>query len=114
MLAMFAILARETAVDSAVAAPFQSVHLLTPPADSQRVIGGKNEAYMKALIPLANALSVAATAQRGDGRIVEAIKKAADAQSRVDEIAQGMPLDPAVRRLLEAPIRQAEQLLHAR
>jgi type VI secretion system protein ImpL len=119
LLALLSLASQHTAIDSApVAAIFQPVHSVTPPA-SERLIGAPNQAYMSALLGLQSAVEQASAQGAGAADSVAApvLAAAASAKMAARQLAQGFKPDPAgridatVAKLLEDPITGVESLL---
>lgn len=126
LLAALAMVARNTDVDSIVAAAFQPVHTVIPP-NSKGNVHENNKSYVDALMALWGALeqvgfmqpnvdtaSAAALSQKGQ----EALGQVTQAKIAARQLAQKFAVDtaalkigPAVAALLEAPINGAEALL---
>ena len=121
LLGMLALAARHTAVDSAVAAAFQPVHLVTPPTLEGSYLADGNRPYVDALISLQSAVNQTAMSVAGmeDQAAAQATSAAATARVAARTLAQGFAPggDPAVGssvlRLLEDPIARVEPLLRS-
>lgn len=120
LLAMFALVSRNTSLDSlTVAAAFQPVHAVTPPGDTAKYIGPSNEAYVNALVALQSSLEQVAkgTPDGGDGAVGQALSDAAQARLAAKQLANKFQVDEAgkvhiiVEKLMEAPIIYAEASL---
>ena len=119
LLAMLALAARNTDVDSTVAAAFQPVHAVSPPADTTKYIVEANAAYVNALAQLQSSVAQVAAAPPGQGEAPaqQAAQNASAARLATTQLAQGFRIDgqthleTTVQRLLEAPIAHAEPLL---
>ncbi len=122
LLALLALVSRHTAVDTAAISPaFQPVHVVTPPGDTTKYIGGGNEAYVNALVSLqasleqvargaGDAASAAAGQALNDANQAELAAKQLANKFRIDQEA-GLHL--VVQRLLETPILNTETSLQA-
>lgn len=121
LLALFALAARNTAVDSQVVRPaFQPVQLVTPPGDSTKYIAGSNEAYVNALVTLQSSVEqIARGASDDQDAAGRALGDAAQARLATRQLANKFQVDQeasihrVVQRLLEAPILYAEATLRA-
>ena len=120
LLSLFSVAARNTAVPSPeIASVFQPVQSVTPPADTMKLIGQGNQAYMSALVAFQAAVAqAAATAgQAGESAAGQALGSAAAAKSAAVQIAASFTIDQqgqlhsTVQKLMEDPIRYAEALL---
>jgi type VI secretion system protein ImpL len=119
LLHMLAVASEHTAVDSVVASAFQPLHEVLPP-DAERYIGGANAEYMSALVELNLSFDqlASATGAAPAGAEAQAVGDAESAKRAIRLLAQSFHVDgearataDAVRRLLEAPVSQAEGLL---
>lgn len=122
LLALFALVARHTAVDSVRVAPaFQPVQVVTPSGDTTRYVGPSNEAYVNALVSLQASLDQIAKGppENVDAAISQAQGDAAQAKLATRQLANQFRLDEAgkthalVQRLMEAPILYVEGALLA-
>ena len=120
LLSLFSVAARNTAVPSQeIANVFQPVQTVTPPADTMKLIGQGNQAYMSALVAFQAAVAqAAATAgQAGESAAGQALGSAAAAKSAAVQIAASFTIDQqgqlhsTVQKLMEDPISYAEVLL---
>jgi type VI secretion system protein ImpL len=130
LLAALSLTARNTVVDSAMAAAFQPVQAVTPGAITDKFVSEKNQPYANALLGLQGAMEqVANMPQQRDSTSVLALRQAAQqammmqaSQAKVAarQLAQAFAVDPeagqigpAVSALLLAPIAAAEFHLSA-
>jgi type VI secretion system protein ImpL len=119
LLQMLSAASHHTAVDSVVARAFQPLHEVVAP-DAERYIGEGNESYMSALLELNLSFDQLASAS-GPAREAAEAQAASNAESAnraIRQMAQTFHIEgdargvaDAVRRLLEAPVSQAEGLL---
>lgn len=127
LLAALAMVARNTGVDSIVAAAFQPVHTVIPADAKGKYVNDGNQSYVNALVALQGALeqvsympaavdtaSTAALSQKG----LEALGQVSQAKSAARQLAQKFAVDTAavkvgssVEALLLAPINGAEGVL---
>jgi type VI secretion system protein ImpL len=116
VLQVLSVTSQNTHVSPTLDTLFQPAQLLTPPvAADNKLIGPGNEPYMKALGQLLAAMEQTATAQGAaqNQAAEQAVSAAATAKAAVSEIAQKFSIDQqgqvdaTVRRLLEAPINNA-------
>jgi type VI secretion system protein ImpL len=127
LLANLALVARNTAVDSTIAAAFQPVQIVTPPGTPGKNIGDSNQQYADALIalqgsieqvanmpPATDSSSAGALAQAG----VQALSQVTQAKVAARQLSQKFAIDTAaapvgsvVAALLVAPIEGAEAML---
>ncbi len=127
LLAALALAARNTIVDSGVAAAFQPVQVVTPGTVLDKYVGEGNQPYVNGLLALQGAVEqvgnlppaidsagAIATAQAGQ----QALTQATQAKVAARQVAQKFAVDsaaaqvgPAVAALLEAPITSAEGTL---
>ncbi len=96
---------------------FQPVQAVVPP-NSDRFVGGPNQAYMNALLQLQTAVEGAAGAQKLDDVVAApTLKSAADARIVTRQVAQTFRgdaeghVDSIVQKLMEDPITSVEALL---
>lgn len=127
ILGAIALAARNTAVDSGVAAAFQPLHALTPPAVRDKLVGEKNQPYLNGLVALQGAIEQIAalpppTDSTGAAQVsqaaVQAVAQAALAKTAARQASQLFALDAdaapvraPVEALLLAPIEGAETVL---
>jgi len=127
LLALLALVARNTAVDSGIAVAFQPVHAVTSPGAADKYVSPANEPYVNGLLALqgameqlgnmppvvdtASALAIAQAAQ-------QALAQATQAKVAARQLAQKFAVDsaaaqvgPVVATLLESPITGAEGAL---
>src|SRR6185503_38957 len=113
LLALFRLVSQNTNVPiTDVAAVFQSVQLVQPPADTVKLINEKNGPYMAALGTLQQALDKTANASgpTAVAAAAEAASNAGNARAAARNIAAGFTLNPIqslVQTLLEAPVTNA-------
>jgi type VI secretion system protein ImpL len=120
LLQLLALVSAETDVDSAVAAAFQPVHVLMPPAQTDRLIGEGNQAYVDALAGVGTALAplTAGPAAARDPAALAGVSSSTDqALNSVREVTQAFVIEgeagevgDAVAVLLESPIESARGL----
>ncbi|MGQ0649795.1 MAG: ImcF-related family protein, partial [Gemmatimonadaceae bacterium] len=129
LLATLSLVARNTAVDSGVAAAFQPVHTVTPPEATDKYVNDGNQQYVSALVGLQGALEqVTYLPPAVDTPSTQAIQQAAQqalgqvtqAKLAARQLAQKFAVDtaaaqvgPAVAVLLESPINGADGVLRA-
>ena len=119
LLELFSVAARNTGVTPDVATIFQPVQAVTPPADTTKLIGAGNQAYMGALVAFQAALEQAGAAvgPGADQAAGQAAGSAAAAKSAARQIAASFTIDQqgqvhgTVQKLMEDPISYAEALL---
>jgi type VI secretion system protein ImpL len=120
LLALFALIARNTAVDTVLVGPaFQPVHAVTPPGDTAKYIGPANEAYVNAVVALQASLDQVATGppDQSEAAVPQAQADAAKAKLATRQLANKFQLDRearvhlAVQKLMEDPIDYADGLL---
>ncbi len=121
LLAMLAIAARNTAVDSTsiISRAFQPVQVVTPGTVTDRYVSDGNAPYVQALAGLAAAVDGAANAPAGsgEGAAQMASGSASQAKLAVNQIAVGFAIDTAahvegtVQQLMMAPITSVEGFL---
>lgn len=121
LLALFALAARNTAMDTvALARAFQPVQLVAPAGDSTKLLAPGNQPYMAALLQLRAALDgvTQAPAGGGDAAAGQALQSAQGARMAAQQVAQSfITVDPearigaTVQRLMEDPITNVEGLL---
>jgi len=119
LLELFSVASRNTNVSSDIATVFQPVQSVTPPADTTKLNGQANQAYMTALIAFQAAVAQAATAQGQGGEAVagQALGSAAAAKSAAAQLASAFTIDQqgqvhsTVQKLMEDPVSYAEVLL---
>lgn len=121
LLAMFALAARNTGLDStsAVTRAFQPVHAVTPPGITDRYVSDANTPYVQALAGLAAAVDGAASAPPGgaEGAAQMAAGSASQARLAVNQVAVGFTIDTVahiegtVQQLLLAPITSIDGFL---
>ena len=127
LLATLALVARNTAVDSAMAAAFQPVHAVTPPGPPDKFVSDANQQYVNALVgaqaaleqvanmpPVVDTASAQAMAQSAQ----QALGPVSQAKVAARQLAQKFAVDTAavqvgspVAALLLAPIDGAEAAL---
>ncbi|HEY7237355.1 MAG TPA: ImcF-related family protein [Gemmatimonadaceae bacterium] len=119
LLELFSVAARNTNVAPDIATIFQPVQAVTPPADTTKLIGAGNQAYMGALVAFQASLEQAAAAvgPSADQAAGQAAGSAASAKSAARQIAASFTIDQqgqvhsTVQKLMEDPISYAEALL---
>jgi len=127
LLATLALVARNTAVDSAMAAAFQPVHAVTPPGAPDKFVSDANQQYVSGLVGLQAALEQVtnmppvvdtASAQAMAQAAQQALAPATQAKVAARQLAQKFAVDtaavqvgPPVATLLLAPIDGAEAAL---
>ena len=120
LLALFAIVSHNTAVDTVMVGPaFQPVQAVTPPSDTVKYIGPSNEAYVSALVALQASLEQIAKAppDQSDAAVSQAESNASQAKLATRQLANKFQLDREgrthliVQKLMEDPIVFAEGLL---
>jgi type VI secretion system protein ImpL len=127
LLGFFALVAKNTEADTSLAAAFQPVHAVTPPAVKDKLVSEPNQPYANGLLNLQGALELVANmppvvdtasaqlvAQQAQAAMMEATK----AKVAARQVAQNFAVDPlaaqvgpTVTSLLEAPITSAETVL---
>jgi type VI secretion system protein ImpL len=122
LLALFALVSRNTAVDTVGVGPaFQPVHTVTPPGDTTKYIGPANEAYINAVVGLQSSLEQIAKAppDQSDAAVSQAESNASQAKLATRQMANKFALDRegrlhvTVQKLMEDPIDFAEALLQS-
>jgi type VI secretion system protein ImpL len=122
LLALFAVVSRNTAVDTVAVGPaFQPVHTVTPPGDTAKYIGPGNEAYVNAVVALQASLEQIAKAppDQSDAAVSQAESDASQAKLATRQLANKFQLDREgrvhiiVQKLMEDPIVYAEGLLQS-
>lgn len=122
LLALFALISRNTAVDTVAVGPaFQPLHAVTPPGDTAKYIGPSNEAYVNAMVALQASLEQIAKAppDQSDAAVSQAGSDAAQAKLATRQLANKFQLDRegrvhvSVQKLMEDPIVFAEGLLQS-
>ncbi len=122
LLALFALVSRNTAVDTVAVGPaFQPVHAVTPPGDTAKYIGPSNEAYVNAVVALQASLEQVAKAppDQSDAAVSQAGSDASQAMLATRQLANKFQLDRegrvhvTVQKLMEDPIVYAEGLLQS-
>jgi type VI secretion system protein ImpL len=122
LLALFALVSRNTAVDTVLVGPaFQPVHVVTPPGDTAKYIGPSNEAYINAVVGLQSSLEQIAKAppDQSDMAVSQAEANATQAKLATRQLANKFQLDRegrthvVVQKLMEDPIDYAEGLLQS-
>ena len=121
LLALFSVASRNTNVSPEISSTFQPVQSITPPADTLKLNGQGNQAYMTALVGFQAAVAQAAATLgqggAGDAAAGQALSTAATAKSAAVQLASGFTIDPqgqvhsTVQKLMEDPINYAEALL---
>ena len=120
LLQLFALVARNTDIDlPEVARAFQPVQAVTPSADTAKLLGKSNAAYVAGLLQLQVAVDGAAKAPRGqqDAAAQPIAAAAAAAKGEARALAQQFTPDPAGKidsialKLLLDPIASAESLV---
>jgi type VI secretion system protein ImpL len=120
LLSLFSVTARNTAVPAnEISTVFQPVQIVTPPADTAKLIGQGNQQYMSALVAFQAAVAQAAATpgQAGESAASQALGSAATAKSAAVQIAASFSIDQqgqvqgTVQKLMEDPISYAEALL---
>lgn len=127
LLAALSLAARNTAVDSGVAAAFQPVHAVTPPVTPDKFVSEGNQPYVNGLLALQGAVEqvgnlppavdTASTLQMVQAG-QQALAQATQAKVAARQLAQKFAVDtaaaqvgPAVAALLVAPVEGAEGAL---
>ena len=104
LLATLALVARNTAVDSGMAAAFQPVHAVTPPGPPDRFVSEANQQYVNGLVGLQAALEQVtnmppivdtASAQAVAQAAQQALGSAAQAKVAARQLAQKFAVDTA-------------------
>ena len=127
LLAVFAMVARNTNNDSSMAAAFQSVHTVELPAAAGTYVNDKNQAYVSGLVAVQGALeAIAFIPEPRDtagtlaltAKAQESLAQVTLAKGAARQLAQKFSVDTAavqlngpVSALLEAPINGAEAVL---
>lgn len=127
LLGLFALVSRNTDVDSITMAAFQPVHAVTPPAVKDKLVSEPNQPYANGLLNLQGALEQVANMPpvvdtASAEALVEgartAMSEATRAKVSARQVAQTFAVDtsasqvgPVVSSLLEAPITGAESVL---
>jgi len=127
LLAILALVARNTAVDSAMAAAFQPVHAVTPPGPPDKFVSDANQQYVNALVgaqaaveqvtnmppvvDTASAQSMAQAAQQALGPVTQAKVAARQLAQKFAVDTAAVQVGPPVAALLLAPIDGAEVAL---
>ena len=127
LLAVLAIAARNTEVDTAIARAFQPVHAVTPPAVKDKYVSEANQEYVNGLLALQGAMEQlgnlppvkdTASWQAQQAAAQQALTSAIGAKTAARQVAQTFAVDPdaaaigpTVASLLEAPIAAAEAAL---
>ena len=121
LLQLFAFVSRNTDIDlPEVARAFQPVQAVAPPADTAKLLGKSNQAYVTGLLQLQVAVDGAAKAPRGqqDAAAQPIAAAAAAAKGEARALAQQFTPDPVGKidsialKLLLDPITSAESLVH--
>ncbi|HEY2377823.1 MAG TPA: ImcF-related family protein [Gemmatimonadaceae bacterium] len=113
LLTLFSIASRNTNVAPDIATVFQPVQAVTPAADTTKLIGPGNQAYMSALVAFQTALDQAS----GPAQVQTAASAGGNAKSAVRTIAASFTIDQqgqiqsTVQKLMEDPINNADPLL---
>jgi type VI secretion system protein ImpL len=122
LLALFALVSRNTAMDTVGIGPaFQPVHVVTPPGDTTKYIGPANEAYINAMVSLQSSLDqiTKAPPDQSDAAVSQAESNASQAKLAATQLANKFALDRegrlhvTVQKLMEDPIESAEGLLRS-
>lgn len=122
LLALFALVSRNTAVDTVAVGPaFQPIHSVTPPGDTAKYIGPANEAYVNAVVALQSSLEQISKAppDQSDAAVAQAETDASQAMLATRQLANKFQLDRearlhvTVQKLMEDPIVFAEGLLQS-
>ncbi|HEY8258938.1 MAG TPA: ImcF-related family protein [Gemmatimonadales bacterium] len=122
LLALLALVSRNTAVDTVLVGPaFQPVHSVTPPGDTAKYIGPANEAYINAMVGLQASLEqiTKAPPDQSDAAVAQAESNASQAKLASKQLANKFQLDKegrvhvTVQKLMEDPILFAEGLLQS-
>ena len=127
LLATLALVARNTAIDSAMAAAFQPVHTVTPPGPPDKFVSDANQPYVNALVgaqaaieqvsnmppvvDTASAQAVVQTAQQALGPVTQAKVAARQLAQKFAVDTAAMQVGSPVAALLLAPIDGAEAAL---
>ncbi len=122
LLALFSVVSQNTAVNAEeITAKFQPVQAVVPAGGGERYVGSTNAAYMTALIGLQTAMEQVAgmSSTTSDRTALDPARgAAASAKQAAYQLAQGFTVDTtthidgAARRLLEAPVKYAEDVLN--
>ena len=123
LLAILAVAAHNTNVDSAVARAFQPVHMVTPPTIKDKNVSESNQQYVNGLLALQGAMEQlgnlppvtdTATAEARKGAAQTALTQTIQANVAARQVAQKFAVDadasqigPTIAALLEAPINGA-------
>lgn len=120
ILQMLFLAARNTAVDSVMAAAFQPVHRVTPPDVQDRLISESNQPYVQALGSLAQIVTRMAAPTPEPGLDAQGRAAVSDARSVVQQISQSFSIQSeaqgsarSVETLLDSPIQLAGRLIDA-
>lgn len=120
VLQVLALAARNTAVDSSMAAAFQPVHQVTPPEVRDRFVSESNQMYAQALGTLAQVMGRLSGSTPDPGAAAQGQAAVADAQGVVQSMGNAFAISPEaqgvagrVNDLLEEPIRMAGRLIEA-
>ena len=120
LLALFSVVSQNTDIAvPEVAAIFQPVQIVTPPAARDKLIGPGNSAYVNALLTLQSSLDQTANAQgpAAEQAAGAAAGNATAAHTAARQVASAFTIDQVgqvhstVQTLMEAPIAYAEPLL---
>src|SRR5215207_1275765 len=127
LLATLALVSRNTAIDSGMAAAFQPVHTVTPPGSGDRLVSDGNQAYVSALVGLQAAVEQVvnmppvvdtASAQAMAQAAQQALSTVSQAKVAARQLAQKFAVDtaavqvgPPVAALLISPIDGVETVL---
>lgn len=119
LLALFSVVARNTNVTPEIATIFQPVQAVTPPADTTKLIGPGNQAYMGALAGFEASIEqvAATTGPAGDAAANQAAGTATNALAAARQIASSFTPDlqgqvhATVQKLMEDPVSYAQSLL---
>jgi type VI secretion system protein ImpL len=119
LLALFSVASRNTNVTPEIATIFQPVQALTPAADTTKLIGPGNQAYMSALAGYEASIEqvAATTGPAGEAAANQAAGTATNALSAARQIASSFTIDQqgqvhaTVQKLMEDPVDYAQALL---
>jgi type VI secretion system protein ImpL len=122
LLALFALISRNTAVDTVAVGPaFQPVQVVSPPGDTGKFVGPANEGYVNALVSLQASMDQIATGppENAEAAVTQALADASQAKLATKQLANKFRIDTSgsvhlmVQRLMEAPILNVESALQA-
>lgn len=120
VLQMLHLAARNTDVDSTVAAAFQPLHQVTPPEIRDRLVSDGNRPWVDAVSALAQVVTRMAAPNPEPGLDSQGRAAVGDARAVVQQISRSFSIAPeaqgvarSVTQLLEAPIQLAGRLVDA-